>query len=158
MAKVKQSCEDYNMFVSYVNIRVNNLQLEVQKPVLSYIEEWFNEQQVGDMHHASMIDDEQQEEHCMHHAEHMQAVDMLTASSAAVHNHRCCVTAGRCDRNSVATTGSESWQMIVLAAASRCSIAVCLVYIWAAPGQTLHCSTTPGCCLHVEPDSAPPLH
>jgi hypothetical protein len=47
MAKVKQSCVDYNMFVSYVNIRVNNLQLEVQKPVLSYIEEWFNEQQVG---------------------------------------------------------------------------------------------------------------
>jgi hypothetical protein len=47
--KVKESCEAYNMFVSYVNIRVNNLQLAEQKPVLSYIEEWFNEQQVGNI-------------------------------------------------------------------------------------------------------------
>jgi hypothetical protein len=45
IAEVKVSCGDYQRFVSRVNIGVNFLQLGEDKPMLSYIEEWFQEQQ-----------------------------------------------------------------------------------------------------------------
>lgn len=46
MGKVKQSCDEYMQFVAIVNIKVNSLQVNEEKPALSYIEEWFAEQQV----------------------------------------------------------------------------------------------------------------
>jgi hypothetical protein len=55
MDEVKKSCMEYNAFVSIVNIRVNNLQLEEQKPTLSYIESWFQEQQVGQSSSSSHV-------------------------------------------------------------------------------------------------------
>lgn len=47
VAAVKLSCQQYHAFVSHVNIRVNNLALQQDKDVTSYIEDWFKEQEVG---------------------------------------------------------------------------------------------------------------
>lgn len=45
MAAVKQSCDAYQRFVSNVHVKVDHLKLGEDQPALSYIEEWFQEQQ-----------------------------------------------------------------------------------------------------------------
>jgi hypothetical protein len=44
LAEVRISCGDYQCFVSRVNIGVKHLQLGEERPSLSYIEEWMQEQ------------------------------------------------------------------------------------------------------------------